>query len=56
MSGGYLWPDHKRKQFANDLLSSEDHLIAVEKGENRSKGKNLLMNGCHQTLTTTVSI
>jgi len=39
MSGGYLWPDHKRKQFANDLLSSEDHLIAVEKGENRSKGK-----------------
>ena len=37
-SGAYLWTDYKRIDFANDLLYS-DHLIAVDKGENRTKGK-----------------
>ena len=36
-SGAYLWSDFKREEFANDMLF-EDHLIAVDKYENRQKG------------------
>ena len=38
-SGAYLWPEYKRIEYSNDLYVFEHHLIAVEKGENRSKGK-----------------
>jgi len=38
-SGAYLWPEFKRIEYANDIYVFEHHLIAVEKGENRSKGK-----------------
>lgn len=36
-SGGYAWSKKQRQAYANDL-SFEDHLIAVHKGINRSKG------------------
>ena len=35
-SGAYLWTDFKRKEFANDMIF-DDHLIAVDKSENRQK-------------------
>ena len=38
-SGAYLWPEYKRIEYSNDLYVFEHHLIAVDKGENRSKGK-----------------
>ena len=38
-SGAYNWPEYKRIEFANDLFLFEHHLIAVDKGENRTKGK-----------------
>lgn len=36
-SGAYLWNDFKREEFANDMIF-EDHLIAVDKHQNRQKG------------------
>ena len=36
-SGAYLWNDFKREEFANDMIF-EDHLIAVDKYQNRQKG------------------
>lgn len=36
-SGGYQWSYQKRKAYANDLANSQ-HLIAVDKSLNRSKG------------------
>lgn len=36
-SGAYLWNDFKREEFANDMIF-EDHLIAVDKQQNRQKG------------------
>ena len=38
-SGAYLWPEHKRVEYSNDIYVFEHHLIAVDKGENRTKGK-----------------
>jgi len=37
LSGGWLWSLEKRRKFANDLVNPE-HLIAVDKSANRSKG------------------
>ncbi|MCY4380894.1 MAG: HNH endonuclease [Proteobacteria bacterium] len=37
LSGGYQWSRAKKKKYANDL-SDPNHLIAVHKGANRSKG------------------
>ena len=36
-SGAYLWNDFKREEFANDMIF-DDHLIAVDKYQNRQKG------------------
>jgi hypothetical protein len=36
-SGGYVWSLAKKKEYAN-YLEDSDHLIAVQKGANRSKG------------------
>lgn len=36
-SGAYLWNDFKREDFANYMIF-EDHLIAVDKYQNRQKG------------------
>jgi len=37
ISGAYKWDKEKRKQYAN-YMKDPDHLIAVTKGSNRSKG------------------
>jgi hypothetical protein len=36
-SGAHAWPKEKRKEYAN-YLRDPDHLLAVDAGENRSKG------------------
>jgi len=36
-SGAYLWNNFKREEFANDMIF-DDHLIAVDKYQNRQKG------------------
>lgn len=38
-AGAYSWTDVKREEYANDIFLFEDHLIAVDSGANRSKGK-----------------
>ncbi len=38
VSGGFNWREEKRRRYANDL-SNPNHLIAVAKGSNRSKGR-----------------
>lgn len=38
VSGGKYWSMGQKRAFANELLSSDDHLIAVTASSNRSKG------------------
>jgi len=50
-SGAYLWPEYKRIEYANDLFGNNDHLIAVDKSENRTKGKNPPQNWLPSNVT-----
>ena len=38
LSGGYNWSKEQRHQYANDLNTNENHLVAVKASANRSKG------------------
>jgi hypothetical protein len=38
ISGGYKWSAVQKQAYANELLSNDNHLIAVSRSANRSKG------------------